>query len=256
MTGLVKDPMTASIFLAVFLGLALSRAVCWAFVQTIWLPLMRRRGAPRGGGPIELPGQDEVSSAEQWLHRAALAVPVIDDSHYFQATVRLAVTALEYRRSFGAALDQRFVDTDLDRRFADANMDSVGAPETLGGQLDGSLDQLTCHALYAYAAVLHDAEAARRNRLSEAVMEGIDAMCQRRPLFRGHRAVLEEYVSGAWRPSQDDPEGVVVTAVRVLLVEEGPLRSAQGDPEAAIVTAVRALLAKVDRIQGPGGKEG
>lgn len=248
--------MTASIFLAVFLGLALSRAAYWAFVQTIWLPLKRRRVATRGGGPVELGGQDEVSGAEQWLRRAALAVPAIDDPHYFQATVRLAVTALEYRRSFGESLDRRFVDTDLERRFADANMDSADAPEISSSRHEGTLDQATRHALYDYAAVLHDAEAARRNRLSAAVMEGVDAMCQHRPLSRGHRAVLEEYVSGAWRPSQDDPEAAVVTDVRVLLVGEGPLRSSQKDPEAAVVTAVRALLAKVDGIQGPGGKEG
>jgi hypothetical protein len=216
----------------VFLGFALSRAVCWAFVQTIWLPLMRRRGAPRGGSSADLRGQDEVNSAEQWLRRAALAIPDIDDPRYFQATVRLAVTALEYRRSLGEAMDQRFVNTDLDRRFADADMASMGAPEMPDGQPpEGALDQSTCHALYDYAAVLHDAEAARRNRLSEAVMEGVDALRQHRPLSRAHRAVLEEYVSGAWRPSQDDPE-------------------------AEVVTAVRALLAKVDGIQGPGGKDG
>jgi hypothetical protein len=216
--------MTETIFLATLLGLVLARVACWAFVQTIWLPLTLRRITVQSGGVVtsdELQGQDEVGKAEQWLHWAALNIPAANDSRYFKAIVRLSVAALEYRRSLGEALDRHFVDVDeapaLEQRDA-----SDGAGD---GEFASALDQSTRLALYEFEATLYDDEAARRNRLSAAISAGVDALHQRRMLSRAHRAALEEYASAAWRPAKDDP---------------GP----------ALVSAVRALITAVDAIQG------
>jgi hypothetical protein len=222
--------MIAPIFLAVFLGLVLARAACWAFVQTIWLPLTHRRSTVQSGRVVTsdepvrgIPReqrQDEVGKAEQWLHWAALKIPAASDPRYFKAAVRLSVAAVEYRRSLGEALDRHFDAADeapaLEPRDA-SNGD---------GEFASVLDQSTRFALYAFEATLYDDEAARRNRLSAAISTGFDALRQRQVLSRAHRVALEEYASGAWRPAKDDP---------------GP----------ALVTAVRALITAVDAIQGP-----
>jgi hypothetical protein len=221
--------MTAPIFLSVFLGLVLTRAACWAFVQTIWLPLTHRRGHPQGCVTNEparesLWGQDEVDKAEQWLHWAALKIPDVNDPQYLKAAVRLSVAAVEYRRSLGEALD---------RHFDDADMDEPPEPRVASdGEIVTALDQSTLHALYAFEATLYDDEAARRNRLSAAISAGVDASCQRRVLPRRHRAALEEYAIGAWRPAQDDPDPTLITAVRALITAvdaiQGPNRSKVG----------------------------
>ena len=241
--------MSAPIFLAVFLGLVLARVACWAFVQTIWLPLTHRRGTVQASAsafnePVrEIPReQDEVSKAEQWLRWAALNIPAASDPRYFKATVRLSVTAVEYRRSFGEALDRHFDDPDIDtkrlsvaaveyrrsigeelnRHFDDANVDEAPAPEARGaidGEIETALDRSTRRVLYEYEVTLYDDEAARRNRLSAAIGAGVDALRQRRVISRSHRAALEEYASGTWRPAKDDPGPALVTAMRALITE-------------------------------------
>lgn len=229
--------MTAAVFLAVFLALALSRVVGWAFVQTIWLPLTRsgaaRKVVPDESGRSAVRSQDEMGSAEQWLCRAALDIPSMSDPRYFQAVVRLSVAALEYRRSLGEALDRHFAHMGEAAVLEPGSGSAVLEPrdeaasalrDVSSGGIKCALDAATRYALYEYAAILYDEEAARRNRLSEAVMAGVDALSQRRPLSRACRAALEEYASGAWRPAQE--------------------------PSSALVTAVRALLAAVDEIRG------
>ncbi len=96
-------------------------------------------------------------------------------------------------------------------------MDEAPALESQGGEISPALGQSTREVLYEHAAILYNDEAACRNRLSAAIDAGVDAACHRRGLSRTYRVALEEYASGAWRPSQDDPGPVLVTAVRALI---------------------------------------
>lgn len=55
--------MRASIFLAVFLGLVLARIACWAFVQTIWLPLTHQRDTGSVARRAWRPAQEDPGPA-------------------------------------------------------------------------------------------------------------------------------------------------------------------------------------------------